>query len=233
MDITEGKTSELMSENNQVEENKKVGFVKLFRSLTDWEWYTEPLTARLFIHLILKANWETKQWRGITVKRGQYVTSYEKLSLETGLKISEVRTSIDRLMKSKYIFKQSTNKYTLVTVVKYDDYQDNDKENRKQITNKSQTNNKQIATTKESKEDKEVKEKRESTPAFSILKNYHSHRLLKWEEYYKPQLKNYEYFIEDFNDRVEYKDISKQPDKLFGFLTRLAKGFIKNSDKYD
>ena len=41
------------------------GFVAIPRGLTDWEWYSEPNTARLFIHLLLTANWQEKQWQGI------------------------------------------------------------------------------------------------------------------------------------------------------------------------
>jgi hypothetical protein len=42
------------------------GFVAFPRGLIDWEWYTEPNTARLFFHLLLTANWQEKQWQGIT-----------------------------------------------------------------------------------------------------------------------------------------------------------------------
>ena len=41
------------------------GFVAFPRGLTDWEWYSEPNTARLFFHLLLTANWQEKQWQGI------------------------------------------------------------------------------------------------------------------------------------------------------------------------
>ena len=42
------------------------GFVAIPRGLTDWEWYSEPNTTRLFIHLLLTANSQGKQWQGIT-----------------------------------------------------------------------------------------------------------------------------------------------------------------------
>lgn len=45
------------------------GFVAFPRGLTDWEWYSEPNTARLFFHLLLTANWQEKQWQGITIRR--------------------------------------------------------------------------------------------------------------------------------------------------------------------
>lgn len=51
------------------------GFVALPRGLTEWEWYEDANTTRLYIHLLLTANWTTTQWRGITVQPGQKVTS--------------------------------------------------------------------------------------------------------------------------------------------------------------
>ena len=51
------------------------GFVAIPRGLTDWEWYSEPNTARLFIHLLLTSNWQEKQWQGITIHPGELVTS--------------------------------------------------------------------------------------------------------------------------------------------------------------
>lgn len=39
------------------------GFVAIPRGLTDWEWYSEPNTARLFIYLLLTSNWQEKQWQ--------------------------------------------------------------------------------------------------------------------------------------------------------------------------
>tara|TARA_R110002050_G_scaffold17668_4_gene52188 strand:+ start:2069 stop:2746 length:678 start_codon:yes stop_codon:yes gene_type:complete len=136
----------------EIEINKAVGYIKLYRSFQGWQWYTEPLTAHLFIYLIVSANWETKHWKGRTIERGQFVTSFDKMASNTGLTFSNVRTSIDRLVKSGEILKESTNEYTLITIVKYNSYQDADENDSKQIANKSQSNRNPIATTKEVKE---------------------------------------------------------------------------------
>ena len=56
------------------------GFVAFPRGLIDWEWYTEPNTARLFFHLLLTANWQEKQWQGITIHPGELVTSQSQLA---------------------------------------------------------------------------------------------------------------------------------------------------------
>jgi hypothetical protein len=36
------------------------GFVKLFRALVDWEWYTDLNTCKLLMHCSIKANYRTK-----------------------------------------------------------------------------------------------------------------------------------------------------------------------------
>jgi len=37
--------------------------------MLDWEWYDDINTKVLFIHLLIKANWKEKKWRGIKIKR--------------------------------------------------------------------------------------------------------------------------------------------------------------------
>ncbi len=127
-------------QDTNIEENKTWGFVKLWRSIKNWEWYTCPNTSHLFIHLLLTANYIDKPWRGSVIERGQYVGSLAKLGIETGLSVSQVRTSLDRLMHSNEIVRYSTNNYTVITIVKYDLYQDADTLDRKPIANRSQTN---------------------------------------------------------------------------------------------
>lgn len=123
------------------------GFITLHRRLLDWEWYSDINTKTLFIHCLLKANWEDKNWQGIDIKRGSFITSNQSLSAETKLTIQQIRTSIFKLTKTNEINIQTTNKYTLLTIVKYDDYQnlENKSTNNQQTNNKQ--NNKQITTT--------------------------------------------------------------------------------------
>ena len=73
------------------------GFVAIPRGLTDWEWYSEPNTARLFIHLLLTANWSQKQWQGITIHPGELVTSQSQLAKKLNLSIMQVRTALKHL----------------------------------------------------------------------------------------------------------------------------------------
>lgn len=99
------------------------GFIKLYRDILDWEWYRDPCVCRLFVHLLLTANFEDARWRGIEVKRGQHVTSLASLSKETGLSLQQIRTALRKLKSSGEIGIRTTSRYSIVTVVKYGDYQ--------------------------------------------------------------------------------------------------------------
>ena len=125
-----------------------LGWVKLHRSLIDWEWYSDINTTRLFVHLLLTANHKDNNWRGITIKRGSRLTSLDKLSTETNLSVSKIRTSIKKLILTNEIASESHTQHTVFIIKNYDDYQTSDKQNDKPVTNESQTNDKPIATNK-------------------------------------------------------------------------------------
>lgn len=139
------------------------GYIKLYRKFVTWEWYDDINTSRLFLHLLFTVNWQDKKWHGIEVKRGSIITSLSKLSEETGLTVKQVRKSLERLMETSEITKETTNRYTLISIVKYADYQFNEKEAGKQKdklvdiqkANEGQSKGNQRATTKEYKELKE------------------------------------------------------------------------------
>lgn len=138
------------------------GFIKLFRSFKDWEWYTDSKTVHLFIHILLNANWKPKRWKGIEVQRGQFITSYDNLSFHTGMTKQEVRTRLKRLEKTGEINTRTNRQFTLITVCKYDTYQQVDDEvntpSNTRATHDQHTTNTRLTPTKESKEYKEREE---------------------------------------------------------------------------
>ena len=130
------------------------GWIKLNGKILKWEWWDDPVTAHLFVHLLLKANWKDGRWRGIDVPRGSFITSTEKLANETGLSIQQIRTALKKLEETGEVNKQTTSRYTHIFVQNYCLYQDEQQANQqakqqtnnKQITNKQQANNKQATT---------------------------------------------------------------------------------------
>jgi hypothetical protein len=67
----------------------------------------------------------------------------------------QIRTSLDKLERTGEISKKVTNRYSIITVVKYCDYNDYDLEDNQQITNKQPTDNQQLTTNKNDKKKKE------------------------------------------------------------------------------
>lgn len=132
-----------------------MAWIKIHTKLLDWEWASCPETMALWIHILLRANYEDKRWQGITIPRGSFVTSVDNLASTTGLSAQQVRTSLKRLISTSEITSKSTNRFTIITVCKYDSYQlneesinkQNNKPNNNQATNEQQTDNKQITTT--------------------------------------------------------------------------------------
>jgi hypothetical protein len=140
-------------------------WIKIYRGMLDWEWFSISEMVHLFIYLLLKANIEDKNWRGIEVKRGQLITSVATINNETHLSEQTIRTCLKRLISTNEITSKTTNKYTLITICNYEGYQEKKEEINKQtneqsnnqVTNKQQTSNKQLTTTKEYK-NKRIKE---------------------------------------------------------------------------
>lgn len=120
------------------------GWIKLHRQLIKWEWWDDHNTTRLFIYLLLEANHEDKKWQGVTVKRGQKITSYPKLSKNTGISIQSVRTSLNKLKSTGELTVKPQSKYTVISISNYDSYQENNTQiNRRLTVNQQATNNKQ------------------------------------------------------------------------------------------
>lgn len=161
------------------------GRISIHRKILDREWYDDINTKVLFIHLLLTVNIKDKQWRWKTIERWSRITSIAKLSKEIWLSIKQIRLSLDKLISTSEIDKQTTNEYTKLSITKYNDYQG--KEWRKRA-NERQTEGKQRATTKE---DKNIinKENNEYTDAFEMFWKSFPHAR-KWKkkesfDYYK------------------------------------------------
>lgn len=137
------------------------GYIRLYRKIVDWEWYTDTKTKALFIHLLLLANHDDKKWRGEIIKRGELVTSRSSLSSQTGLSEQQIRTSLRKLRSTNDITIKTTNKNTLIMVVKYDFYQSDEQTKMERatngLTNNQPSSNHQITTNKNDKNNKKEK----------------------------------------------------------------------------
>ena len=145
------------------------GWIKLQRKLRNWGWYKDVPVKTLFIELLLIANHETGTWQGREIRKGQCVTGRKQLSFNTGLSEQQVRTAMNKLIKTGEITIESTNKFTVITVVNYSKYQGSDTDDQpteqptdnQQSTNNQPTSNQQITTNKNKKNNKNNKNKKE------------------------------------------------------------------------
>ena len=120
------------------------GFILLYRQITEWEWYQNPNTFRVFLHCLLMANFTDGRFEGKEIKRGQFVTSLPSLSDQTSLSIRQVRVALDHLIMTGELTSKSYSKFRVITVVNYDKYQNNDRQNDSQMTDKRQADDRQV-----------------------------------------------------------------------------------------
>lgn len=114
-------------------------FIKIYRKMLNWEWYTDVNTTKLFLHCLLKANWKPGRWRGYKYERGQFITSLPTLARETGLTIKQVRTALKHLKATGEVADWHDHKIRIITVVCYDEYQQAGRLNGRQKADRGQT----------------------------------------------------------------------------------------------
>ena len=115
-------------------------YIKLYEQITEWEWFHQPNTLCLFIYLLLKAYYKDTMVGGKLIKRGQIVTSLPKLSTGTGLTIRQTRTALSHLISTGEVTDESSNQNRVITIVKYDCYQNATDE----LTGKRQANDRRV-----------------------------------------------------------------------------------------
>jgi hypothetical protein len=155
------------------------GWIKIHRKFIEWQWFGNSECVHLFIYVLLKANHADKMWQGHEVKRGQLITSIANLSANTGISQRSIRTLLKKFQNTGEIEVKTTNKFTLITLCKYECYQvveeENDKQNGTQPTNKRQTTDKQLTTNKNYKNDKN--EKNEENTSFLRFWNLYDKKI--------------------------------------------------------
>ena len=143
---------------------EKSTFIKLDRNITEWGWYQDANTFRVFIHLLIKASIKNREYAGIIIKRGEYITTYDRISTELKLSIQQSRTALEHLKSTGEITITRYSKFQVISIKNYDFYQsnyENQQSNNNQITINQQSNNNQITIKQECKEEKECKESKE------------------------------------------------------------------------
>jgi len=139
------------------------GYIKLWRKSLDSQVWGNPDHWRFWTWCLMKATHQHRiQVVGnqqIELSPGQFIFGRFKAMEETGLSVQKIRTSIEQLSKRRNLTIKSTNKYSIISIVNWKQYQE---EITIKTTNKQPTNNQQITTNKNVKNVKNnKKEKKE------------------------------------------------------------------------
>ena len=101
-----------------------------------WRWYQDTNTVAVWIHLLLTANWEDRDYRNGVLKRGSLVTTYDKLGKSLGITARQARTAIAHLIETREVSITRRSKGIEISIENYDAYQSQSqsKVNQKSIT---------------------------------------------------------------------------------------------------
>jgi hypothetical protein len=199
------------------------GWIKLHRQILEWEWYSDNNCFRLFLHLLLKANYKEKRFKGIELKVGSIVTSRDLLARETGLSSQQIRTALNKLISTNEITSETSSQGTILQIVSYEKYQVSTSE----ITNEQPTSNQRVTTNKNvNKENKEI-----YIPEFSeflqfaieqvtninkdeVKLKYESWKVNEWKDGNNKQIKNWKTKLLNTLPYISKIEV-KQPRQIF------------------
>ena len=99
------------------------GWVKLPKEILEWEWYFDDSCKAMLMHLLLRVNIEEKTaFNKVIVKPGEIITSLNRLGIELGKSIQEIRTILKKLTDDGTISILPTKKYTHIKLEKFNDF---------------------------------------------------------------------------------------------------------------
>jgi hypothetical protein len=107
------------------------------------------------------SNHEAGEWHGYHLEPGQFITGRDKLMKITGLTAREVRTCLTRLKTTSELSVKTTNKFSIITIIKWAEYQGIENKTTSKTTNNASH---ERPTNDHKQEGKEGKEERNTAP---------------------------------------------------------------------
>lgn len=121
------------------------GWIKIYRKLENSSIFSSEKGLKIWIWCLLHAGHKENDiylnLQKIHLQRGQFVFGRESASKQLGMSPSTVRNWIRLLKKDSYIDITATNKYSIITVLNYGQYQKEDIRKDNRITTEKQQNN--------------------------------------------------------------------------------------------
>jgi len=138
------------------------GWIKIHRKMLD-----NPIICKdsdylsVWIYLLVNATHKEipALFKGqkITLKQGQLITGRKSISSKLKISESKIYRIINDFKSEHQIEQQTSNKNSLITIINWNRYQNNEQQNETQMNNKRTTNEQQMNTNKKVKNVKKVK----------------------------------------------------------------------------
>lgn len=158
---------------------KDGNFIKLNRQLLEWRYWYSETAVKLWILILMKANWKDGWFMGTAIPRGSFATSISNLAVEAGCSESTVRRWLGRFEEDGQITRKVTNRFTQINVINYGFYQDVPDEGGERMTERmtgqvTERMTERVTPNRRSKEREELKKERRErgTPTLEEIKSF-------------------------------------------------------------
>lgn len=124
------------------------GWIKIHRNILKNPWMNNANVLGTWVYILLNVAYQPEdvvfEGKRITLQPGQGLFKFNEMAKILGIPKSTLYRVIELFKSEKQIEKQSSPRNTLVTVVNWEKYQVNGKQNGKQMGNKWETDGKQM-----------------------------------------------------------------------------------------
>lgn len=207
-------------------------YIKVFRKMLTWGWYGDTNTLRVFLHILLKANYEPSEYRGHKIGRGECVFGRKKWAKELGLSERQIRTALEHLKSTNEITIKSTNKFSVISVVKWEFWQIEEGKVTTKSTNKESnerpTTDQQPTTSKESKNIRNTTKHSKGHPKLEEIRAYVAENNLSidadyfykyyetagWVDNKGKPIKNWKLKALNWNKREEERNVGNSKERM-------------------
>lgn len=169
------------------------GWIKLHRQLLNSAIFKNERLLKVWVWCLLKAEYKQSETmvgnQLVKLEKGQFIFGREEASKELGIKESTLYKDMKNLEKLNFCNIKSNNKFSVITIEKWEFYQDTEE-------NENNKNNNNVTTTEHKQEYKEYI----NNNNIYNFNNSDENENLESEEY-KEQKNHYSKFIEQLNNK--------------------------------
>ena len=129
--------------------NTSTGWIKLYRGLSAWEWWDDPVMVKAFIAILFLCSSDQTSWHGVPLRAGEFVTSIGHLAQYLNVSFKQTRTILQRLQMTGEISIRTTNRCSIIYVVNWNLYQDQIQNDANEQEKSTEKGNPQVAEDKQ------------------------------------------------------------------------------------